>query len=169
MTYNIKLRRFEYEDAQALADFCNDEDLQRYLLLCRLPYTVDDAHAFIKYAKDCQKSGGEQCFAITLDDNVIGCISYTIQSGCHYNSASVGYYISKEYWHNGIMPIAVKNILEIIFQNSAINRVFAEIFAENTPSARVLEKCGFVREGFLRKGVSKDGIMHDAILYALVR
>lgn len=47
MTYNIKLRRFEYEDAQALADFCNDEDLQRYLLLCRLPYTVDDAHAFI--------------------------------------------------------------------------------------------------------------------------
>ena len=80
MTYNIKLRRFEYEDAQALADFCNDEDLQRYLLLCRLPYTVDDAHAFIKYAKDCQKSGGEQCFAITLDDNVIGCISYTIQS-----------------------------------------------------------------------------------------
>lgn len=81
MTYNIKLRRFEYEDAQALADFCNDEDLQRYLLLCRLPYTVDDAHAFIKYAKDCQKSGGEQCFAITLDDNVIGCISYTIQSG----------------------------------------------------------------------------------------
>lgn len=67
------------------------------------------------------------------------------------------------------MPIAVKNILEIIFQNSAINRVFAEIFAENTPSARVLEKCGFVREGYLRKGVSKDGIMHDAILYALVR
>ena len=43
-------------------------------------HTVDDAHAFIKYAKDCQKSGGEQCFAITLDDNVIGCISYTIQS-----------------------------------------------------------------------------------------
>lgn len=169
MTYNIKLRRFEYEDAQALADFCNDEDLQRYLLLCRLPYTVDDARDFIKYAKDCQKNGGEQCFAITLDDNVIGCISYTIQSGCHCNSASVGYYISKEYWHNGIMPIAVKNILEIIFHNSAINRVFAEIFAENTPSARVLEKCGFVREGFLRKGVSKGGIMHDVILYAFVR
>ena len=169
MTYNIKLRRFKYEDARALADFCNDEDLQRYLLLSKLPYTIDDARDFIKYAKDCQKNGGEQCFAITLDDNVIGCISYTIQSGCHCNSASVGYYISKEYWHNGIMPIAVKNILEIIFQNSAINRVFAEIFAENTPSARVLEKCGFVREGYLRNGVNKDGIVHDAILYAFVR
>lgn len=169
MTYNIKLRRFEYEDARALADFCNDEDLQRYLLLSKLPYTIDDARDFIEYAKGCQKNGGEQCFAITLNDNVIGCISYTIQSGCHCNSASVGYYISKEYWHNGIMPIAVKNILEIIFQNSAINRVFAEIFAENTPSARVLEKCGFVREGYLRNGVNKDGIVHDAILYAFVR
>ena len=169
MTYNIKLRRFKCEDAEALAYFCNDEDLQKYLLLSKLPYTIYDARDFIKYAKDCEENGGEQCFAITLDDNAIGCISYTVQSGCHCNSASVGYYIGKEYWNRGIMPVAVKNVLEIIFQNTAINRVFAEIFAENTSSARVLEKCGFVREGYLRNGVNKDGNVHDAILYALVR
>ncbi len=169
MTYNIKLRRFKNEDVTALAEFCNDEDLQRYLLLSKLPYSIDDARDFIKYTKYCEKSGGEQCFAITLDDKLIGCVSYTVQSGCHGNSASIGYYIGKEYWHKGIMPLAVKSILEIIFQNASINRVFAEIFAENAPSARVLEKCGFVREGYLRKGIIKNGVVHDAVLYALVR
>lgn len=169
MNCNIELRRFKDDDARALAEICNDEDLQRYLLMSRIPYSVDDAREFIKYAKECEVNGGEQCFAVALDDNLIGSISYTVQSGCHGNSASIGYYIGKEYWHKGIMPIAVKRILEIIFQNAAINRVFAEIFAENVPSARVLEKSGFVREGYFRNGVIKNGIVHDAVLYSFVR
>jgi len=33
-------------------------------------------------------------------------------------------------------------------------------------SARVLEKCGFLREGTLRDAIWKDGVLMDAWLYA---
>ena len=67
------------------------------------------------------------------------------------------------------MPKAVALIIEKVFENEGIHRIYAEIFAENTASARVLEKCGFTLEGILRKGIIKNGVEHDAKLYAFVR
>jgi RimJ/RimL family protein N-acetyltransferase len=44
------------------------------------------------------------------------------------------------------------------------------VFAPNLASARVLEKCGFVREAVMREAlVERDGSVVDAWLYALVR
>ena len=169
MSNKVSLRRFYDNDAEAIMRICNDEDVQRYLLLSLLPYTTENARQFIKYTRDSQINGGEQCFAITLDGKVIGCISYTIQSGCKSNSATIGYYIGKDYWHSGYMPKAVALIIEKVFENEGIHRIFAEIFTENTASARVLEKCGFTLEGILRKGIIKNGVEHDAKLYAFVR
>ena len=142
----ISLRRWRRDDSNILAEICNDGDVQRYLLLSILPYTVDDACSF-----------------------VIGSVSYTIQTGCHSNSASVGYYIGKRYWGKGYMSRALNLIIDKIFENPSVDRIYAEIFAENGPSARVLEKCGFVCEGTLRKAVVKVREVHDAKLYALVR
>lgn len=166
---NLFLRRFNDGDAPRLAEICNNEDVQRYLLLSVMPYTIDDARKFIDYAKAGQLNGGEQCFAICLDGEVIGCISYTIQTGCRSNSAAIGYYLGKEFWHRGIMPRVVNLIVKEVFEIEGINRIYAEIFAENTASARVLEKCGFICEGILRKGIIKKGIVHDAKLYALIK
>lgn len=165
----ISLRRWRTEDSNILAEICNDGDVQRYLLLSILPYTVDDACSFIEYAKRCESEGGEQCFAVVLDGLVIGSVSYTIQTGCHSNSASVGYYIGKRYWGKGYMSRALNLIIDKIFENPSVDIIYAEIFAENGSSARVLEKCGFICEGTLRKAVVKGREVHDAKLYALVR
>ena len=67
------------------------------------------------------------------------------------------------------MPRVVNLIVKEVFEIEGINRIYAEIFAENTASARVLEKCGFICEGILRKGIIKKGIVHDAKLYALIK
>jgi RimJ/RimL family protein N-acetyltransferase len=48
-------------------------------------------------------------------------------------------------------------------------KITAHVFAFNTASARVLEKCGFVQEGHLRNHHQKDGNLIDARLYALLR
>ena len=51
----------------------------------------------------------------------------------------------------------------------SLTRIYAEVFAENRPSARVLEKSGFERVGVLRKAAIKNKVHHDYILYDLVR
>ncbi len=48
-------------------------------------------------------------------------------------------------------------------------RIYAEPFASNRASARVLEKAGFVCEGRLRARIFKDSKQLDSFLYARVR
>jgi RimJ/RimL family protein N-acetyltransferase len=43
------------------------------------------------------------------------------------------------------------------------------VFEWNKPSARVLEKAGYLLEGRLRKSVTKDNRTIDEFLYAMVR
>jgi RimJ/RimL family protein N-acetyltransferase len=47
-------------------------------------------------------------------------------------------------------------------------RIYAEPYAHNTNSCRILEKAGFELEGRLRGNVIKDGQIIDQFLYAKV-
>lgn len=48
-------------------------------------------------------------------------------------------------------------------------RLQATIYAPNAASARVAEKCGYLKEAVLRKAIAKDGEIYDAMIYAKVR
>lgn len=82
-------------------------------------------------------------FAVTADNKVIGSIGVFRQENIHKRTAELGYYIAQEYWGKGIMTEAVKQICEYVFGSSDIIRVYAEPFAHNSASCRVLEKAGF--------------------------
>ncbi len=67
------------------------------------------------------------------------------------------------------MSAAVRRMCEEAFAHWDIVRIYAEVFASNTGSRRVLEKAGFQREGVLRQSVYKNGKLLDSHLYALLR
>ena len=108
-------------------------------------------------------------FAITLDDKVIGSIGVFRQENIHYRTAEMGYYIGEKYWGNGYMTEAVELACDFVFSNTDIIRIFAEPFAYNTASCRVLEKAGFVFEGILKSNAVKNGSIVDMKMYAKVK
>ena len=55
------------------------------------------------------------------------------------------------------------------FARLPIRRIFAEPFARNLGSRRVLEKNGFQLEGIMRQGAVKQGEALDYCMYALLR
>lgn len=57
----------------------------------------------------------------------------------------------------------------MFFCMSDIIRIYAEPFAYNTASCRVLEKSGFQYEGTLRKNAVKNGKVLDMKLYSKIR
>ena len=63
----------------------------------------------------------------------------------------------------------MKQICSYIFKYTDIIRIFAEPFAENKASCRVLEKAGFQMEGTLRCNAVKNGKVIDMKLYALIK
>ena len=108
-------------------------------------------------------------FAITADNKVIGSIGVFRQENIHRQTAELGYYIAEEYWGKGIMTEAVKQICEYVFDKSDIIRIYAEPFAYNTPSCRVLEKAGFQYEGTLRSNAVKNGKVIDMKMYSYLK
>ena len=108
-------------------------------------------------------------FAITYDDKVIGSIGVFRQENIHSRTAELGYYIAEAYWGRGIMTEAVKQACGYVFANSDILRIYAEPFAHNTASCRVLEKAGFQYEGTLRQNAVKNGQVIDMKMYAITR
>ncbi|MDE7076233.1 MAG: GNAT family N-acetyltransferase, partial [Clostridia bacterium] len=87
----------------------------------------------------------------------------------HFRTAELGYYIGVEHWGKGIMTEAVRLVCKHVFDNTDIVRIYAEPFAENIGSCRILEKNGFHLEGIMRKNAYKNGVLRDMKLYALVK
>ena len=67
------------------------------------------------------------------------------------------------------MTAAVGQICAEAFRRFDLLRIYAQPYARNTGSRRVLEKNGFQLEGLLRQSVVKNGAIEDASLYALLR
>ena len=67
------------------------------------------------------------------------------------------------------MTQAVKQICSYVFDKSDIIRIYAEPFAYNMASCRVLEKAGFKYEGTLRNNAVKNGKIIDMKMYALLK
>ena len=87
----------------------------------------------------------------------------------HRYTAEMGYYIAEPYWGKGIMTEAVSQMCAYIFEHTDIVRIFAEPYAHNSASCRVLEKSGFQFEGVLRQNAIKNGQSLDMKMYAIIR
>ena len=68
----------------------------------------------------------------------------------HLKAKNIGYVLSKEYWGQGLMPEAVKAVIEYGFNVLGLDAFSIEHFMENIQSRRVIEKCGFK---FVKTGV----------------
>lgn len=132
------------------------------------PYTVDDAEEYITAMLAANKTK-TFAFAITLNDVVIGSIGAFRRDNIHSRTAELGYYIGEEHWGQGYGTSAVMQACSYVFENTDIIRIFAEPFAHNIASCRILEKAGFQFEGTLHSNAVKNEQVVDMKMYALVK
>ena len=163
-----RIRKWELSDAKDLAVALSNKKVQDNLRDgLPYPYTEQDGKEFISAMLSADENK-TFAFAIIVDDMVIGSIGIFRQGNIHRQTAELGYYIAEEYWGKGIMTEAVKQICEYVFAKSDIIRIYAEPFAYNIASCRVLEKVGFQYEGTLRSNAVKNGKVIDMEMYSLL-
>ena len=94
----------------------------------------------------------DKTFAIVLKDNnkVIGSLGieeygmeHALSEFFDYNGREIGYVLSKDYWGNGLMPEAVKAVINYLFNELNIDFLTCGYYVFNNQSQRVQEKCGF--------------------------
>lgn len=157
------IREWRSDDAAPLAKHANNRKVWLGLRdLFPHPYTFEDANEFLRLAtreqpttKFCIEIGG-----------AVGSIGIRLGSDVHRHTAEVGYWLGEEFWGRGVMTEAVAAFTDYCFATFALHRIYAEPFANNPASARVLEKTGFVLEARLKNNVCKDGEILDSLIYA---
>lgn len=163
----VSLRKLDPSDNVIIAELANNKKVWDNITdLMPHPYSVADANAFINMASS---STTEKIFAIEYDSETCGVIGLHRQTDVFRLSAELGYWIGEPYWNKGITTLAVKLIVMYGFENLGLERIYACVYDFNTPSQRVLEKCGFVYEGRSRKAVIKNGIIFDDLRYSIIR
>ncbi|MBB1259679.1 GNAT family N-acetyltransferase [Streptomyces alkaliterrae] len=75
----------------------------------------------------------------------------------------------KNMWGRGYGRQAATHAVTHAFDVLDLDRITAEVLADNPRSARLLERVGFVREGVMRESVQRDGSRVDELIYGLLR
>jgi len=161
------IRPWDMRDADALVKYGNN-----YLIWKNLrdgfphPYTLENARAFLARATT---QDPVTYFAIATPEEAIGGIGITLNQDVHRLTAEMGYWLGEPFWDKGIMTETVECFTDFAFERFGLVRIYAEPYASNRASCRLLEKAGFELEGRLRSSVIKEGRIGDQFLYAKVR
>lgn len=93
-------------------------------------------------------------FALEYQGKVIGSVGIEKYNETHFpefenkKCREIGYVLSKEYWGQGLMPEALKEVIRFLFENANLDVIFCGHFLWNEQSHRVQEKSGFKHYGF---------------------
>jgi RimJ/RimL family protein N-acetyltransferase len=156
----VRLRGVDAGDADVLTELlAGDTELALRTATMPIPYTHEDAHAFLRTADPART------FAMVvgeLKEEVVGVI------GMVENEAGIeiGYWVGRRHWGRGYATTALSLLISILRQRG-IAQVYADVFPENPASARVLEKCGFERLGEIERHLPKRGGWRRLLRYGL--
>jgi ribosomal-protein-alanine N-acetyltransferase len=169
-TERLTLRAMRTDDAAEVFRIMADPAVMRYF--GRVPMTsfeqamgrvTDETDAFAKC------SGIRWALSLRERPSYIGsCGFWRIVTEHH--RAEIGYELAPECWGRGLMPEALRAVLQFGFNVMGLHSVEANIHPDNLASRRVLEKLGFAQEGYFRENfLEADGRFSDTAVFGLVK
>ena len=160
------IRDWRRDDAASVARYANNRKIWINLRdAFPYPYGLQDAEFFIAQVLDADP---QTVFAIATPSDAIGSIGLLMGRDVHRYTAEIGYWLGEPFWGRGIMTRAVRALTDYGIRQWNLQRIYAEPYATNQASVRVLEKAGYQCEGTLRASAFKDGRVLDQYLYSYV-
>jgi len=173
-TQRLILRSPAKKDIKDLVEGLNNLEVSRTFGAVPHPYTTRDALRWInKCSKEFRKKEKESYqFGIELksERKLIGGVG--LDHIDYFNgAASIGYWVNKEYWKQGIISEAMKPVINLAFNKLKLRRIYLYAHVPNKPSNNVAKKFGFTLEGTLRKSHKSKatGEIYSANMYGLLK
>lgn len=116
-----------------------------------------------------ERDGTGRWWAIcsVADNTFIGAIGLNNIMPAH-RRGELGFWLMPAYWRKGYIAEALPLVTEHAFHTLGLHRIMAEVETENTASANVLRRAGFVHEGTLRESEWKNGRYLSLDVFALL-
>jgi ribosomal-protein-alanine N-acetyltransferase len=169
-TERLLLRKMRPDDAEAMFTYASDPEVTRYVLW-ETHRSIEDSESFLGFAAEGYRRGDFGGWGVVLKDSgaFVGTCGIDVDYAPEHARAELGYVLSREHWGRGLMPEAARAVIRFGFGRMRLNRLEARCIAENTASARVMEKAGMTYEGTLREREFIKGAYRDMKLYSILR
>jgi len=126
-----------------------------------------DVRASIRSLQANARAGLGLPYAIEYNGEFAGQLNVSSISYGSLSSATIGYWVSKEFAGKNVTPTAVALATDHCFFGLGLHRMEICIRPENAPSLRVVEKLGFRYEGLRRRYIHINGDWRDHFCFAL--
>ncbi|WP_447951846.1 GNAT family N-acetyltransferase [Chryseobacterium koreense] len=170
-TERLMLNRPLHTDADDLVQHLGaDSAFSENTLNIPFPYKKEDAEFFLNELVDKGfETGNNFIFAIRKKGNpkLIGAIG--IHPDKNHHKAEVGYWLAKEFWNNGYISEALKQIIQFGFKELKLQKIYASHFPHNPASGKIMLKCGMEMEACLKKEYFKNGQFMDVYRYSILK
>lgn len=169
---NFQLRTLLKKDYHDLFSFGQDEVTTEFLTWGPLK-NLKEAKNMIKYTYYRRLSRKEPIGYAIVDmtsNKMVGTIEF--HSFNHkQNSCEIGYVLSRNYWNQGIMTDALKEMTKIGFEVLDMDMIIIKHIKENIASQRVIHKAGYDRKELLKNSFfhPKTQRFHDVYVYEKTR
>jgi RimJ/RimL family protein N-acetyltransferase len=165
-----RLRAPVLSDADAMfASYTQDFDVARYMVW--QPHaSLDTTRSFISSCEAQWNAGSALPYIITLGAS--GELIGMFEARPRGHVVNIGYVLARSQWGQGLMIEAIQAFTTIALRLPGVFRVEATCDVDNRPSARALEKSGFLREGRLARYTVHPNISaepRDCFIYAACR
>ena len=114
------------------------------------------------------RDGAGYPFVMEYDGEIAGQLNIWGVARGSLGSATIGYWVSERFAGRGITPTAVAMATDAAFDQFGLEKVWAEVLADNEAALKAQGACGFRREGYLRAHALKDGTFRDVVLLAIL-
>ena len=172
-TDRLILRDFTADDWPAILVYQSDPRyLQYYEWTERTEEDVRGfANMFLEHQTQQPRTGFQLAVILKTDGRLIGnCgIRMAAEASARPHEGEIGYELSPDEWGRGYATEAAREIVRFGFETLGLHRIGAWCVADNTASARVLEKLGMKLEGRLRDKEHYKGRYWDVLMYGMVR
>ncbi|GBR45585.1 GNAT family N-acetyltransferase [Acetobacter pomorum] len=166
-----RLRPLCAQDAPALHHLVNDWEVVRMLSRLPFPYPRELADSWIASTQQIQQKGEGYHFAILdKDGTFMGCIGLGLQTtGPSARIGMLGYWIGRPYWGKGIATCAAARITSWALAHLDISSIRANVAADNSASARVLERIGFQKIATGKQVFASRGSEQPTLIFETTR
>jgi len=161
------LRAWHAEDAPSLSRHADNVNVWRWMHDgFPHPYTLEAAQHWT--ARGHVEFGGSN-WAIAYDGEAVGGCGFHPFDGALRCNAEIGWWLGEAFWRRGVGSRAARLLVQAAFENPALTRLCATIYAGNAASMRVAERAGLTLEGISRRSIHKAGRIIDRHIYSIVR
>ncbi len=159
----VKLRKMTKEDTELYHKWRNDVEVMHSTNPSLDVYPMEETKEFVDHVILGTHAAKSYIMVEKGNEIPIGIVSLINIDYKNRNAECIIDIGEKEYWGKGYGSEGLKLLLDYVFYEMNLHRVYLKVFSFNDKAIHLYTKIGFQQEGSSRQSLFRDGEWHDII------